>query len=73
MSTDPYKVPDSDLEIHEELPSRPIRGIVFGLIIDLGGTILIVIISIFIHSVILAAGGASQSEIENLVMSPEPR
>ena len=72
MSTNPYKKPDSNLETHEELPSRPVRGIILGLVIDLGGTIVLVIISTIIYSFVLVSGGASQGEIESLTKGFEP-
>lgn len=72
MTTDPYKPPDSDLDVPETLPPRPVRGILIGLVIDLGGTILLVFISSIIYGVVLASGGASQSEIESSITNMGP-
>ena len=72
MSVDPYKVPDSDLETHEDLPSRPILGVAVGLVVDLGGTFFCVFISAFVYSVILAADGTSQTEIVKIVANSGP-
>jgi len=72
MATDPYKAPDAELEIDRDLPPRPVRGIAFGLIIDIGGTILVTFIATIIYGFLLISGGASQTEIQNLVSNMGP-
>ena len=64
MSTDPYKAPDADLEIVEDLPPRPVLGIVSGIIIDFAGTFLIAIVASMIYGIILAGRGVPVSELE---------
>lgn len=72
MSTDPYKAPDADLEIVEDLPPRPVRGIVSGLIIDFAGTFLLAFVASIIYGFILALRGVPISQLEASLTNTAP-
>jgi len=72
MPTDPYKAPDADLEVVEDLPPRPVRGIVFGLIIDFVGTFLLAFLASVIYAFVLAASGVPVSELEASMTNTGP-
>ncbi len=72
MPTDPYKAPDADLEVAEDLPPRPVLGIVCGLIIDIAGTFFIAFIASLVYGFILAARGLPVSELEASMTNIEP-
>jgi len=72
MSTNPYGTPRADVRRDENLPVRPITGIVVGLLIDLGGTILVVALINFVYAVYAASRGASVAELQAVLTNPDP-
>jgi hypothetical protein len=68
----PYESPRADVQQDETLPVRPIHGIVIGLLIDLGGTILATTVITFAYAIAIGAQGASAAEIESALTSADP-
>jgi len=71
MSNNPYVAPQSHVQQHEDLPVRPVKGIVIGLLIDLGGSILAVALISFAYATYIGSQGASASEIESAMTSTD--
>jgi hypothetical protein len=72
MPHNPYEMPRSDVQQNEALPVRPVRGILIGLLIDLGGSILAVTAITFAYAIYIGTRGASASEIEGALTSTDP-
>ena len=72
MSHNPYETPRSDLQQNETLPVRPVRGILIGLLIDLGGSILAATAISFAYAIYIGTQGASASEIESAFTNTDP-
>jgi len=72
MPHNPYDAPGTNVQQDEKLPVRPITGIVIGLLIDLGGTIVVVTLISFIYAIIIAAQGATAAEVESALTNPDP-
>jgi len=72
MSSDPYKTPLSDVTLTEYFPQRPVRGIITGLLVDIGGTIITSLIIVFTYGIILGITGRSVEEIERLTTNYDP-
>lgn len=72
MPHDPYGAPRADVQLDEDLPVRPITGIVVGLLIDLGGSILVVTLINFVYAIAIASQGAGATEVERALTNPDP-
>lgn len=72
MSQNPYDAPAANLHQDEDLPVRPITGVVVGLLIDLGGTIVVVTLISFIFAIAIASRGATAAEVESALTNPDP-
>jgi len=72
MPHDSHDTPGADVKQDENLPVRPITGIVIGLLIDLGGTILVVTLINFLYAIYIASQGATASGIEAALTNPDP-
>ena len=72
MTNNPYESPDSDVNKSEKHRARPIRAIVFGVIIDIGGTIVGVVILTIVYVAILASSGATQDEVDRVLSTAKP-
>jgi hypothetical protein len=72
MPHNPYETPRSDVQQNETLPVRPVRGILVGLLIDLGGSILAVAAMTFAYAIYIGTQGASASEIESAFTNTDP-
>lgn len=72
MSHNPYDAPGTNVQKDENLPVRPITGIVAGVLIDLGGTIAAVTLISFLYAVVIASQGATAAEVEGALTSADP-
>jgi len=68
----PYDAPGTNVQQDENLPERPITGIVAGVLIDLGGTLVVVTLIGFIYAIAIAAQGATAAQIESALANPDP-
>ncbi len=64
MSENPYETPDSNLGGSELREPRPVRGIVLGLVADLGGTTVCGVVLALIYGVVLAAQGMNGEDVQ---------
>ncbi len=60
---DPYRPPGADLDGTGGLPPRPVRGVLTGMLVDWGGTIMLSIVFAIVYSGMLAARGLSEPQI----------
>lgn len=68
---DPYEPPKSEVEDVSQPQPRPIFGIVIGVVVDLGGTLVGAFLFVIGATVVLAAQGLQFAEIEASVTQPE--
>jgi len=68
----PYDVPGVNVLQDENLPVRPITGIAAGVVIDLGGTVVIVTLINFLYAIAIASRGATAAEVESALTNPDP-
>jgi len=68
----PYGAPGTNVQQDENLPVRPITGIVAGVLIDLGGTLVVVTLISFIYAIAIASQGATAAEVESALTIPDP-
>ena len=71
MSENPYETPDSNLNGPELREPRPIRGIVLGLVADLGGTTVCSVVLTLIYAVVLAVQGMNAEDVQETLSSIE--
>lgn len=69
---DPYRTPEADLDGTAGLRPRPVRGVLIGLVVDWGGTIVLSLVFAVVYAGMLAARGLSESEILAVFESIEP-
>jgi hypothetical protein len=72
MTSDPYKTPRSDVSSNDQLPQRPVLGIFVGCLVDIGGTIIGMIIIGVVYGIILGATGGNVEDIESLTTNYSP-
>lgn len=72
MSHNPYDTPRADVLQKEELPVRPFAGILIGVLIDLGGTLLVVTLINFVYAISIASQGATSADVESVLTNPDP-
>jgi hypothetical protein len=72
MSTNPYGTPGAQVQQEDDLPVRPITGVVIGLLIDLGGSIVVVTLINFVYAITLSSQGTSVAEVERALASADP-
>ncbi|MEO8718148.1 MAG: hypothetical protein ABI423_07990 [Burkholderiales bacterium] len=72
MTPNPYETPRADVEQDENLPVRPITGIFSGVLIDLGGTILVVSLINFFYAIYIASKGATAAEVQQILTTSDP-
>lgn len=69
MSTgqpNPYTPPQAELADAEPQPGSPVKAVVLGLVVDIGGTLVASAVLGIIYGISLAASGASQEEIAEI-------
>lgn len=71
MTDNPYQTPEADLQGPGGLPKRPVRGVVYGLLVDLGGTILIGIIAVLGYGAMLLVTGVELQEASERIAALE--
>ena len=70
--TSPYQPPKASVADVERAPGSPIKGVIYGVLVDLGGSVLVGTALMVIYGVMLASSGASADEMERALASPEP-
>jgi hypothetical protein len=64
--------PESDSENKKLKKGSPVKAIIIGVVVDMGGTIVLGIILVMIYSVLLASEGMSPEEIEYQLINLDP-
>ena len=70
--TSPYQPPRASVADIERAPGSPIKGVIYGVLVDVGGSVLMGILLTVLYGVMLATSGASTEEIERTLATPEP-
>jgi len=67
----PYAAPASEVEVFEERKGAPWKGIVLGLLTDIGGSIVLSTLIVTVIAMIMTSHGVDQNEMRTLVLGPE--
>jgi len=69
---DPYRPPQAAVADQDRPRGSPVRGMVFGALVDLGGSFAAALVLSFAYGIWLAASGMSAAEIEQALTRPDP-
>ena len=72
MSENPYSSPASEIEVKENLPPRPVRGITIGVLVDLVGSVIVGLVSGFTYAFFLASQGVAPDKIQATLENVDP-
>jgi uncharacterized membrane protein YfcA len=67
----PYRAPEAVVNDRSPPAGAPVKAVVYGVLIDVGGSIVTGIVLATIYMVVLASRGASMEEIERTIAEPE--
>lgn len=70
--TSPYQPPKASVADVEPAPGSPVKAVVYGVLVDVGGSVVMGIVLTVVYGVVLAASGLSPEEMERAMASPEP-
>ena len=70
--TSPYQPPKAIVADADRAPGSPIKGVIYGVLVDVGGSVLMGIVLTVVYRVMLAASGASPEDMERALASPDP-
>jgi hypothetical protein len=70
--TNPYQPPRAAVADVVAAQGSPFKGVVFGLLVDIGGSIVGGLAMVFVYGIVLATSGASQAEIEQALTKVDP-
>ncbi|MFZ5756787.1 MAG: hypothetical protein ACOY3X_07780 [Pseudomonadota bacterium] len=68
----PYQPPGSDPSVPDNTPGPLWKAVLFGVLVDLGGTLLSAMALLFVTAVIMAMNGASEAEITRYSQTLDP-
>lgn len=68
----PYEPPGAAVQDREPPRAAPVKAVVYGVLIDVGGSIAAGILLVVVYSMGLSAAGASLEEIERAMRSDDP-
>jgi hypothetical protein len=71
MPTDPYATPKA-ASTDERLPGGPVKAVLVGLAIDVGGSIVLSTVLAITYGVMLARSGMTAEQIAQAIATPEP-
>lgn len=71
-SPSPYRPPGAPLADQDRPRGSPVKGMVFGVLVDIGGTLLASFALVFLWAIWLAANGQSAEQIEQAIQKPDP-
>ena len=71
-SPDPYRPPQAPVADSERARGAPVKGMVFGVLVDIGGSFAAAIALSFAYGIWLAMSGMGASEIEQSLTQREP-
>ena len=68
----PYRPPEAAVNDVERAPGAPVKAVIYGILVDVGGSIVAGLVLVFAYSMVLAGSGASLAEIERAVSNADP-
>ncbi len=68
----PYRAPQAPLADARRGPGSPAKGVILGVLTDIGGSLLAGFLLLFAYGIYLAASGASEEEIQRAATQPDP-
>jgi peptidoglycan/LPS O-acetylase OafA/YrhL len=72
MADNPFKPPDARLRDPQPGPGSPLRAILAGLLVDLGGSMLVGIALSLFYAASLASSGLSQAQVDEAMKNVAP-
>lgn len=73
MSTpSPYRPPEAPVADAERPRGRPVKGMLYGVLVDLGGSLLASFVLFFFWAMWLSASGLNPEEITHEIQEPDP-
>jgi len=70
--TSPYEPPKAAVSDVERLPGSPVKGIVYGVLIDVGGSLVLGLAVMLLYGIVLAASGVPPEEMEKALTNVDP-
>jgi ABC-type Na+ efflux pump permease subunit len=68
----PYEPPAAAVKDVEERTGSPVKAVLYGVLVDIGGSIVAGVAFVFLYSIGLAASGASAEDVQNAISDPSP-
>ena len=68
----PYQPPGAAVKDLERVPGSPVKAVIYGVLVDVGGSIAAGLVMVFVYSLVLAASGASVEEIQSAMNDASP-
>lgn len=72
MSNDPFKPPKTDVDEKPSAPGSPLRAVLTGLVVDIGGSMVLGILVEVVYRVHLSAAGLSSDQIDDALTNLAP-
>lgn len=72
MSDKPYAPPQASVGVPGEVQGAPVKAVLYGLLVDIGGTIMITTVMSMMYGLMLLRTDLSQAEIERMLMNLDP-
>jgi hypothetical protein len=71
-SPNPYQPPEAPVSDRDARRGAPVKGMIFGLLVDIGGSLIAAVVLVFVWSVWLAASGMDAEAITQMLSEPDP-
>ena len=68
----PYRPPDAAVDDVVPPPGAPVKAIVYGVLVDVGGSMAAGLGIAILYSIVLAASGVSPEEMQRIFSDPDP-
>ena len=68
----PYRPPEAPVDDVGRVPGSPLKAVVYGVLVDIGGSLVLGVVLVIGYSIMLASSGASAEEIERRLGEGSP-
>jgi uncharacterized membrane protein YfcA len=69
----PYEPPGAAVnDVAPSSPGSPLKAVIYGILVDIGGSIGAGLVLVLVYSIVLASSGASVEDIQRAVSEPQP-
>ena len=68
----PYQPPEAPVADQDARRGAPVKGMIFGLMVDIGGSLIAAVLLVFVWSIWLAASGMDAEGITQMLSEPDP-